>query len=136
MNAGRFVGASVVVFVVRTLLNYVFYGVVTHGQYEEISAAHPGIFREVIPAYITIDLVAAFLLTYLIVRAASAFGGGIKGGVTLGVLIAILAPVIFNIYYFFSTTFYTVNMLTVESVYQIVSHAIQGALAAAIYKTA
>ena len=58
MNAGRFVGASVAVFVFRTLLNYLFYGYLMHGRYEEMSTAHPGLFREVVPAFITLDLVA------------------------------------------------------------------------------
>ena len=32
MNAGRYVGASVVVFVVRTLLNWLVYGQLLHGK--------------------------------------------------------------------------------------------------------
>jgi hypothetical protein len=136
MNAGRFVGASVAVFVVRTLLNFVFYGKLMHGEYEAMDAAHPGMFREVIPAYIAIDLIVALLLVYLIVKAASCFGGGMKGAVTIAVLVAILGPIIYNLYFFFSTTFYSVNFFCIESVYQIVAHAIQGAVAAAIYKSA
>ena len=134
MNAGRFVGASVVVFIVRTLLNFVFYGHLMHEQYEAMAAAHPGLFREVVPAFIAIDLLAALLLTCLVVKAAAAFGGGIKGGVTVGVLLALLGPILFGLYYFFSVTFYTSNSFAIESVYQLVSYAIQGALAAAIYK--
>ncbi len=59
MNAGRFVGASVAVFVVRTLMNFLFYGYAMRGRYEEMSAAHPGMFREVIPAYLVLDLISA-----------------------------------------------------------------------------
>jgi hypothetical protein len=134
MNAGRYVGASVAVFLVRTLLNTGFYGFLMHGQYEAISAAHPGVFREVVPAFVAIDLLTALLIVYLIVKAAGAFGGGTKGAVTLAVLIAIVGPVIYSLYYFFSVTFYSVHFFALESVYQIVSHAIQGAVAAAIYK--
>ncbi len=136
MNAGRFVGASVVVFIVRTLLNSVFYGYAMQGRYAAMSAAHPGMFREVVPAFIALDLVTAVLLTYLIVKAAAAFGGGIKGGVKIGILVAILAPVVFSLYNFFSVTFYSTDLVAIEAVYQIVSHALQGALAAAIYKVA
>jgi len=136
MNAGRFVGASVVVFIVRTLLNAGFYGYAIHGRYEEMSAAHPGVLREVVPVYIALDLVTAVLLTYLIVKAAGAFGGGIKGGVTIGILIAILCPILGGLYWYFSVTFYPANLFCIESVYQIVTYAIQGALAAAIYKVA
>ena len=136
MNAGRFVGAAVAVFVVRTLLNYLFFGVVLHGRYEAMATAHPGLFREVIPAFITLDLVSAVLITYLVVKAAGAFGGGIKGGATLGILYAVLAFVLGNLYWFFSVTFYALDLWAIESVYQVVVHAIQGAIAAAIYKTA
>jgi hypothetical protein len=136
MNTGRFLGASLAVFVVRTLLNFLFYGKLMHGEYESWTAAHPGIFREVIPAYIAIDLIVALLLVWVIVKAASCFGGGMKGAVTIAVIIAILGPIICNLYFFFSVTFYTVNFYCIESVYQLVSHAIQGAIAAAIYKTA
>jgi hypothetical protein len=134
MNTGRFLGASVVVWIVRTVLNAGFYGYLMHGEFESISAAHPGLFREVVPAFIAIDLIVALLLTYLVVKAASAFGGGIKGGVTIGILVAILGPIVFGLYYYFSVTFYTMNFFAIETVYQLVSHAIQGALAAMIYK--
>jgi hypothetical protein len=136
MNTGRFVGAAIAVFVVRTLLNFLFYGFALTGQYEAIDSAHPGLMREVISAYIVLDLITAFLLTYLVVKAGAAFGGGIKGGAVLGVLIAILGPVIVGLYSFFSVTYYPAKLLPIESVYQIVVHAIQGAIAAAIYKTA
>ena len=136
MNAGRFVGASVAVFVVRTVLNYLFYGYLMHGEYEAWDTAHPGMFREVIPAFITIDLIVALLLVYVIVKAASCFGGGMKGAVTIAILLAILGPIIYNLYFHFSTTFYTLNFFGIETVYQLVAHAIQGAVAAAIYKTA
>jgi len=136
MNAGRFVGASVAAFVVRAVLNAGFYGYLMHGEYERMAAAHPGMFREVVPAFLVLDLVAVLFITYLIVKAGSAFGGGIKGGVTIGVLAAILGPVLFSLYNYFSVTFYSVSFFATESVFQIVSHAIQGAVAAAIYKSA
>jgi len=136
MNAGRYVGASVVVFIVRTVLNTGFYGFLMHGEYDAVNAAHPGVFREVIPAYVATDLVAAFLITYLVVKAAAAFGGGMKGASTLAVLLALLGPVLFGAYYYFSVTFYTPRFFAIETVFQIVSYALQGAVAAAIYKTA
>jgi hypothetical protein len=136
MNAGRYVGASVVVFIVRTVLNSGFYGFLMHGEYDTVNATHPGVFREVIPAYVATDLVAAFLITYLIVRAAAAFGGGTKGAATLAVLLALVGPVLFSVYYFWSVTFYTPRFFVIETIFQLVSYAIQGAIAAAIYKTA
>jgi len=136
MNAGRFVGASVAVFVVRALLNYLFYGYLMHPRYEEMSTAYPGMFREVVPAFITLDLLSALLITYLVVKAGAAFGGGVKGGAILGILVALLSPVLGGLYYYFSTTYYPQDLLAIESVYQIVSYTVQGALAATIYKTA
>jgi hypothetical protein len=135
MNAGRFVGASVAVFVVRFLLNGAFYGYAMKGRYDELSAAHPGMFRNVIAGFAVLDLITAILLTYLIVKAGAAFGGGLKGGVTLGILVAIFSPVLGGLYFFFTVTWYPLDLLTIEAVYQLISHAIQGALAAAIYKT-
>jgi len=136
MNAGRFVGASVAVFLFRTILNYLFYGVLVHGRFEAMAAAHPGILREVIPAYVTLDLIVAFILTYLVVKAGAAFGGGIKGGVMLGILVALLGPVLASLNFFFGVTFYPADFVATESIYQIVAHAVQGAIAAAIYKSA
>lgn len=136
MNAGRFVGAAIGVFVVRFALNFLFYGMAMRSRYEEISNAHPGLMRDVIPAFGVLDLISAFLIVYLFIKAGAAFGGGIKGGVTLGIFIAILCPVIGGLYYFFSVTYYPADLLAIDSVYQIVAHAIQGAVAAAIYKTA
>lgn len=135
MNTGRFIGAAVVVWLARTLLNAGFYGYLMHGEYERLAAAHPGMFREVIPAFIALDLLVALLLVYMIVKAASCFGGGMKGAVTIAILIAVFGPIIFSLYYYFSTTYYTLNFFSIEAVYQLVTHAIQGALAAAIYKT-
>ena len=136
MNAGRYVGASVVVFIVRTVLNSGFYGFVLHEPYAAMAAAHPGLFRQVIPAFIAIDLVVAFLLTYVIVKAAGVFGGGVKGAVTLAILLALLGPIMYSLYDFFGATFYSPHLIGLEGLYQLVSYAIQGAIAAAIYKTA
>lgn len=136
MNTGRFLGAAVAVWLVRTALNAGFYGYLMHGEYEKLMADHPGMFREVVPAFIAIDLLVALLLVYLIVKAASCFGGGMKGAVTIAILVAIIGPIVFSMYYYFSTTYYTLNFFCIESIYQLVAHAIQGAIAAAIYKTA
>ena len=136
MNTGRFLGAAIAVWLVRTALNAGFYGYLMHGEYDKISAKYPGAFREVVPAFIAIDLLVALLLVYLIVKAAACFGGVTKGAITIAILIAILGPIVFSMYYYFSTTYYTVSFFCTESIYQLVTHAIQGAIAAAIYKTA
>ena len=135
MNTGRYLLAAVAVWVVRTLLNAGFYGYLMQGEYERISAQYPGAFREVVPAFITLDLLVALLIVYLIVKAASCFGGGMKGAVTIAIFVAVLGPIVFSLYYYFSTTYYTVSSFAMETVYQLVAHAIQGAVAAAIYKS-
>jgi len=136
MNTRRFVGAAAAVFVVRAILNTGFYGFAMKGQFDAMMAASPGVFRQVPVAYIVLDLLTAILFTYLFVKAGAAFGGGVKGGVVLGLLFAILCPIIGSLYWFFSVTVYPTNMVVEESVYQLVAHAIQGAVAGAIYKTA
>lgn len=136
MNTGRFLGAGVAVFVVRFLMNFLYYGVLTHGQWDEISSAHPGILREVIPAYAVLDLIAALLIAYFFVKAGAAFGGGVRGGATLGFLLGLFGAVLCSLYFFFSVTYWPSNLLGMEIVFQLVAHAIQGAVAGAVYKTA
>lgn len=136
MNIGRYLAAVLGVWVIRVVCNYLFYGVAMAEKYQELADAHPGIFREVIPAYIIIDLFVAVVFTFLVVKAVSAFGGGIKGGVTLGVVVALLSAVAANLYMFYSFTLFEVGDIAIDSVYQLVAIAIQGAVAAAIYKPA
>ncbi len=135
MNTGRLAMTAIAVFVVRAAANAGFYGFAMSSQYEAISAAHPGMFREVVPAYLVADLITAILFAYLFAKAGGAFGGGVKGGVVLGILVAILCPILGGVYYFFSVTFYPSSMLMTESVYQLVAHAVQGAVAGAVYKS-
>lgn len=135
MNTGRLVGASLAVWIVRVLLNYLFYGVLTTDQYAAMSDAHPGLFREVIPAYIAGDLLFAIVFVFLFAKVAGCLGGGVKAGVVLAILVAILSPLLGNIYIFYSFTIYPAGMMISDSVFQLVSHAISGVLAGAIYKS-
>jgi hypothetical protein len=136
MNVKRFAIAAVVVFLVRTILNAVFYGYLMHSTYEAMAAAHPGVLREVVPAYVALDLLAALVFTYLFAKAGAAFGGGVKGGLALGLIFAILAPVSWTLYWYFGITFYTSSFLATELVFQVVSHLLQGATAGALYRAA
>ena len=136
MNAGRFVGAGLAVWVVRTVLNWLFYGVLTQAQMQQISDAHPGVFREVIPAFIITDLVAALIIVLLFTKVGGALGGGVKGGVVLGLFVGILAPVLADVYIYFSMTVFTVGATVADMAFQLVSHCIQGAIAGAVYKSA
>lgn len=136
MNTGRYLLTVVVVWVVRVVCNWLFYGVVMSETYQEFADAHPGLFREVIPAYIAIDLLVVIVLVLIVVKCASCFGGGIKGGVIVAVLIALIDAVAVNAYMYYSFTIFELGGMAGDAVYQVVAHAIQGAVAAAIYKPA
>src|SRR5262249_30268727 len=92
-------------------------------------------FREVVPAYILTDLIFALAFTYLFVKVGTTLGGGVWAGVKLGMLVAILSPVIGNLYHFFSVTFFPLNLMLTESLFQIIAHTVEGAVAGATYKT-
>ncbi|MCI0621824.1 MAG: Lrp/AsnC ligand binding domain-containing protein, partial [Acidobacteria bacterium] len=61
MNTGRFAGAVIGVWIVRVALNATFYTQIVGRQFEQMSSAHPGMFRTVIPAYIVTDLIFALV---------------------------------------------------------------------------
>jgi hypothetical protein len=135
MNTGRFVASVVAVWIVRVALNATFYTMVVGGQTEKIAAAHPGMFRQVVPAYILTDLLFALAFTYLFVRVGAALGGGRMAGVKLGLLVAVLSPVIGSLYQYFSVTYMPIGLAAAEFVFQVIAHAIEGGVAGAIYKT-
>lgn len=134
MNLGRFLASVAAVWLVRVALNWMFYTRVIGQQSQQITAAHPGVFREVVPGFILTDLIFAFVFTYLFVKVGAALGGGRMAGVKLGLLVAVLSPVIGNLYQYFSVTYLSVGLMVAESVFQIIAHAIEGAVAGAIYK--
>jgi hypothetical protein len=134
MNIGRFLASAAAVWLVRVALNWTFYTRVIGQQSQQIAAAHPGVFREVVPGFILTDLIFAFVFTYLFVKVGAALGGGRMAGVKLGLLVAVLSPVIGNLYQYFSVTYLSVGLMAAESVFQMVAHAIEGAVAGAIYK--
>ena len=103
-------------------------------QLQQIAAAHPGVFREVVPGLILTDLIFALVFTYLFVRVGAALGGGRMAGVKLGLLGSVLSPVIGSLYQYFSVTYMSVGLMVSESVFQIIAHAIEGAVAGAMYK--
>src|SRR5229473_3022167 len=55
-------------------------------------------------------------------------------GVKLGLLVAVLSPVIGGLYQYFGVTYMSVGLMAAESVFQIIAHAIEGAVAGAMYK--
>jgi hypothetical protein len=134
MNVGRFLASAAAVWLVRVALNWTFYTRVIGQQSQQIAAAHPGVFREVVPGFIVTDLIFALVFTCLFVKVGVALGGGRMAGVKLGLLVAVLSPVIGNLYQYFSVTYLSVGLMAAESAFQIIAHAIEGAVAGAIYK--
>jgi len=68
MNTGRFARAVIGVWTVRVALNATFYTQIAGRQFEQISSAHPGMFRTVIPAYVVTDLIFALVFGFLFLR--------------------------------------------------------------------
>ena len=134
MNLTRFLACATAVWLVRVALNSTFYTRVIGQQSQLLAAAHPGIFREVVPGLILTDLIFALVFTYLFVKVGAALGGGRMAGVKLGLLVAVLSPVIGGLYQYFSVTYMSVGLTMAESVFQIIAHAIEGAMAGSIYK--
>jgi len=134
MNLTRFLACAAAVWLVRVALNWAFYTRVIGQQSQQIAAAHPGLFREVVPGLILTDLIFALVFTYLFVKVGAALGGGRMAGVKLGLLVAVLSPVIGGLYQYFSVTYMSIGLTMAESGFQIIAHAIEGAVAGAIYK--
>ena len=134
MNVGRFLAAVIGVFVVRTGLNFLYYGVAMREKFEALMAEYPGVFRDGVAGFIVTDLLFALVLVYLWVKAGAAFGTGAQGGAMGGMWIGVLVGVVGGLYWFFSFAFYTPMDYAMEAVYQVVSLVIQGAVAGLIYK--
>ena len=122
------------VFVVRTGLNFVFYGLVMAEQFKQLQQAHPGVFREVIPGFVGTDLIWAAVFCFLFAKVGPALGSGVGAGVKLGFLAAILGQVLGNFYIYYSVTYMTPGIVITDSAYALVCHCIQGAVAALVYK--
>lgn len=136
MNMGRFLATVVAVWVVRTFLNFLFWGMYMSEQYASAAAQWAGAFREVVPAYIVADLLFAAAFVWLWTKVAGVFGADAKGGATYGVIIGLLAAVIPSIYHHYSVTFVTTTLWATEIVYSLVAHAVIGVVAALVYKAA
>jgi hypothetical protein len=134
MNAGRFLASAAAVWMVRVGLNWTFYTRVIGQQSQQIATTHPGVFRQVVPGFILTDLIFAVTFTYLFVIVGAALGGGRMAGVKLGLLVAVLSPVIGSLYQYFSVTYMSVGLMAAESVFQMIAHAIEGAVTGAMYK--
>jgi hypothetical protein len=134
MNVGRFLGAVVAVALVRVFLNFLFYGIAMRSHFEALTTEYPGVFREELWGFIVADVLFALVFVYLWTKTGPCFGGGIKGGVLGGAWLGVLLGLVWSLYYFFTFTFTTAGSFAIDAVYTIFTLAIQGAIAAAIYK--
>jgi hypothetical protein len=135
MNTGRFAAAVAATFVARTALNSLFYGVLVAGQWEHVHQTHPGVFREVIPAYIAADLLFAVIFVFFLTKVGAALGGGPKGGAVLGFFVALMGPALVNVYMFYSVLFFSLGMAWSDSLFALINGVVAGAVAGAVYKT-
>ena len=133
MNTGRFIGAAVGVWIVRVALNWAFYAKIVGQQYANISSAHPGMFRTVIPAYIVADLIFALAFAFLFVKAGTALGGGVLAGVKLGLIVVVFSAVIGALYDYYGVTYIPGALELTSVIFQVIAHAAEGAVAGAIY---
>jgi hypothetical protein len=135
MNINRFVGAVVGVWIVRVALNWTFYAKVVGRQFADISSAHPGMFRTVIPAYIVTDLIFALAFAFLFVKVGTALGGGAMAGIKLGLIVAVLSPVVAALYDYYGVTYLPGALELASVTFQVIAHAVEGAVAGLIYKS-
>jgi hypothetical protein len=89
----------------------------------------------VIPAYIVTDLIFALAFTFLFVKAGAALGGGVKAGVILGLMVAVLSPIIYGLYEYFGVTYLHAGLEVAVVIFQLIAHAVEGAVAGLIYKS-
>lgn len=135
MSFGRYMVAVVAVWVVRTCLNWLFYGMYMMDQMSSAVEQWEGAFREVVPAYILTDLLVALVFVWLWGKVASVFADGAKGGAVYGLVIGVLAGFLPSVYHFYSVTYITYGQWTTEIIYQLVVHVIMGVVAALLYRT-
>jgi hypothetical protein len=129
---GRTIGAVIGVWLVRTLVNWLYYGIYMADTFAELGERFPGVFREVVPAYIVADLLFAAVFVWLWTKVGSTFGGGAQGGALYGFSIWLLAEAITSIYYFYSFTYMTHAMWLSSVAVQLVVFLLMGVVAAAV----
>lgn len=133
MRTGRYILASIVVFLVRMLLHFAFYGVLMVEESNELAQKYPGLMRNATAGFILGDLVFAFIFVCLFIRVAEALGGGIKGGLVLALYVWGFSSVVVGIYQYSAFTFFTPGSFGLELGAQLVFLLIQGAVAAKLY---
>lgn len=134
MNVGRYLIAVLAVWIVRTALNALWYGWYTAEEYAAAIEPYAGAFREVVPAYVTADLLFALVFVWLWAKVGGAFGSGAKAGAAYGFVIGLLAGTIPGIYWVYSVTFVTTGMWLQGAIFELLAGVLVGVVAAVVYK--
>jgi len=92
-------------------------------------------FRTVIPAYVVADLIFALAFAFLFVKAGSALGGGVIAGVKLGLIVVLFSAVIGALYDYYGVTYIPGALELTSVVFQVIAHAVEGAVAGFVYKS-
>jgi len=79
-------------------------------------------------------LIFALAFAYLFVKVGAALGGGRMAGGNSASWSPFCRRSLEAFYQYFSVTYNSVGLITAESVFQIIAHAIEGAVAGATYK--
>jgi hypothetical protein len=132
MTAARALLAFIIAGVVRSASNFVFYGMLMGERLRAMMAAHPGMFREVVPALIIADFIFAALFVFFLAKVGRALGGGAAAGAKLGAMLALIGPALGNVYIFYTSTWVAGSVAVTEAIYFVVSGAIVGAIAGGI----
>ena len=136
MKASRLAIAALATWLVRTVLNYLWFGVIMHSTFQRMYDAHPGMFREVIPAFVIADLLFAAIFVVLLAKVGGSLGGGVRAGIMLGAFLAVLGPAIGAIYEYYSLTYIPAQLEIIDAIYMVVNGAVAGAVAGAALKGA
>ena len=134
MNAGRYAGAVIAVWIVRVAMNWLFYGMYMSPRMTAATAHWSGAFREVVPAYIIADLLFSIVFVWVWVKVCACFGGGTKGGAYYGFLIGLLAAVLPGVYSYYSVTYMSGALWVTDIVYGLVAGVVIGIVVALVYR--
>ena len=94
-----------------------------------------GMFRTVIPAYIVADLIFALAFAFLFVKVGTALGGGVLAGIKLGLIVVVFSADIGALYDYYGVTYMPGALELTSVIFQVIAHAVEGAVAGFVYKT-
>jgi hypothetical protein len=131
MNTKRFIIASIVIFVIYEILDFIEHGLILGSSYMSLTGIWRTDINSVMWIMVVTALVFSFLFVYIFTKGYE--GKGILEGIRYGLLIGLLMVVIdiFNQYVIYPIPFILVLQWII---YGLVRFVIYGIVAAAIYK--